>query len=68
MKLSKRLIKDVKINEVVKPLEDRVVVLKIVLFKSVEMQFADDEVTQSYQTAMAIKQKTFLPQEVGEEQ
>lgn len=68
MKLSKRLIKDVKINEGVKPLEDRVVVLKIVLFKSVEMQFADDEVTQSYQTAMAIKQKTFLPQEVGEEQ
>ena len=55
MKRSKRLIKNVKINEVVKPLEDRVMVLKIVLFKSVEMQFADDEVTQSYQTAMAIK-------------
>lgn len=51
----KKTNKNIKINEVGKPLEDRVVVLKIVLFKSVEMQFADDKVTQSYQTAMNIK-------------
>lgn len=33
----KKTNKNVKINEVGRPLEDRVVVLKIVLFKSVEM-------------------------------